>query len=158
MESEPVLYTVYSKEGTWVPSLNTGALASMYSNKKRSRLKQVVELAAAQHLLKPLLWRINRLYLRTLESPEMNTGAINVSLITVRPPTGLFYRKRPPQRNGDRRKGHCTKCTGLRPCWRSLRQMRVPGHAGRSDVIMVPPPPPIVHTNRPKSVIFKKSV
>ncbi len=60
------------------------------------------------------------------------------------------------RKSGRRRKRHYTKCTGLRPCWRSLRQMRVSGHAGRSDVIMAPPPP-IVHVNRPESVIFKKS-
>ena len=45
------------------------------------------------------------------------------------------------RKSGQRRKRHCTKYTGLRPCWRSLRQMRVSGHAGRSDVIMAPPPP-----------------
>ncbi len=45
------------------------------------------------------------------------------------------------RKSGQRRKRHCTKCTGLRPCWRNLRQMRVSGHAGRSDVIMAPPPP-----------------
>jgi hypothetical protein len=42
--------------------------------------------------------------------------------ILVRPPTGLFYRRRPPQlyathrKSGQRRKRHCTKYTGLRPC------------------------------------------
>jgi hypothetical protein len=40
---------------------------------------------------------------------------------SVRPPTGLFYRKRPPQlyathrKSDERRKRHCTKYTGLRP-------------------------------------------
>ena len=46
------------------------------------------------------------------------------------------------RKSEERRKRHCTKYTGLRPCWRSLRQVRVSSHAGRSDFIMAPPPPP----------------
>jgi hypothetical protein len=60
------------------------------------------------------------------------------------------------RKSGKRRKRHCAKYTESRPCWRSLRQMRASSHAGRSDVIMAPPPP-IVHVNKPNSVIFKKS-
>ncbi len=59
---------------------------------------------------------------------------------TVRPPTGLFYRKRPPQQNGDRRKRHRTECTRMRPWWRSPRRLRVPGHAGRVTLSRHIPP------------------
>ncbi len=33
-----------------------------------------------------------------------------------------------------------SKCTGLRLCWRSPRQLRVPGHAGRVTLSRRPPP------------------
>ncbi len=34
-----------------------------------------------------------------------------------------------------------SKCTGLRPCWRSPMRLRVPGHAGRVTLSRHPPPP-----------------
>ncbi len=85
-------------------------------------------------------------------------SSYNLFTEIVRPPTGLFYRKRPPQRNRDRRKRHRTKCTGLRPCWRSLRHMHVPGHAGRSDVIMAPPPPNSTYTQAKISDFWVKQL
>ncbi len=68
----------------------------------------------------------------------------------------FLYRRRPPKQNGERRKRHYTKCMRLRPHWRSPRRLRVPGHTGRMTLSRHPPPP-IVNSHRPKSVIFRKS-
>ena len=61
------------------------------------------------------------------------------------------------RKGSERRKRHFSKCTGLRPCWRSPRWLRVPGHAGRVTLSRRLPPPLIVHSHRPKSVILRKS-
>ncbi len=44
------------------------------------------------------------------------------------------------RRGSERRKRHRTKCTRMRPWWRSPRRLRVPGHAGRVTLSRHIPP------------------
>jgi hypothetical protein len=72
----------------------------------------------------------------------------------------LFYRKRLPQQNGDRRIRRKRNLHAFDCMWVKGGRSRppLPLHAIRGGPVFHNcPPPPIVHSHRPKSVIFVKS-
>ncbi len=73
--------------------------------------------------------------------------------------TALFYRKRLPQQNGDRRIRRKRNLHAFDCMWVKGGCSRPPlsPHAIRGGPVYYNCPPPIVHSHGPKSVIFRKS-